>query len=182
MAGRFAISVRDLNELLSDLGGGYSFPDRPCNEVAPRLFVGDASAARDIPGLRRLGITHVLNAAEGKSFMHVDTGAQFYAGTDIAYLGLRASDSPDFNLAAYFGRAADFIAGALGRDGRVLVHCREGYSRAPTLAIAYLMLCQGMDVRTALSTVRQHRAIGPNDGFLAQLCELNERLVAERKA
>ncbi|KAH0626723.1 hypothetical protein JD844_001856 [Phrynosoma platyrhinos] len=138
--------------------------------------------AKNVMRLQRLGITHILNAAEGKSFMHVNTNAEFYEGTGITYHGIKANDTQEFNLSRYFEEAADFIEKALAqKDGRVFVHCREGYSRSPTLVIAYLMLRQNMDVKTAVSAVRQKREIGPNDGFLRQLCQLNERLVKEGK-
>nr|XP_012299534.1 dual specificity protein phosphatase 3 [Aotus nancymaae] len=182
MSGSFELSVQDLNDLLSDGSGCYSLPSQPCNEVTPRIYVGNASVAQDIPKLQKLGITHVLNAAEGRSFMHVNTNANFYKDSGITYLGIKANDTQEFNLSAYFERAADFIDQALAqKNGRVLVHCREGYSRSPTLVIAYLMMRQKMDVKSALSIVRQNREIGPNDGFLAQLCQLNDRLTKEGK-
>ncbi|NWY70545.1 DUS3 phosphatase, partial [Erithacus rubecula] len=140
-------------------------------------FLSCRFIAKNIPRLQHLGITHVLNAAEGKSFMHVNTNAEFYEGTGIRYHGIKANDTQEFNLSRYFEEAADFIDKALSqKDGRVLVHCREGYSRSPTLVIAYLMLRRRLDVRAALSAVRQQRHIGPNDGFLRQLCQLDRRL------
>lgn len=71
------------------------------------------SVAQDISQLQKLGITHVLNAAEGRSFMHVNTNANFYKDSGIIYLGIKANDTQEFNLSAYFERAADFIDQAL---------------------------------------------------------------------
>jgi hypothetical protein len=69
--------------------------------------------------LQRLGITHVLNAAEGVSLMHVNTNAEFYAGTAITYHGVAASDTDHFDLSPFFEEAADFMARALAHnDGR----------------------------------------------------------------
>ncbi|XP_067825042.1 dual specificity protein phosphatase 3 [Heptranchias perlo] len=174
--------VEELNELLANDSGFYSLPSQHCNEVYSRIYVGNAFVAQNLMRLERLGITHVLNGAEGNSFMHVNTNAEFYAGSGIIYHGIKANDTEAFNLSAYFEEAADFIDKSLAqKDGRVFVHCREGYSRSPTFVIAYLMLRHKMDVKTALLTVRQKREIGPNDGFLRQLCQLNEKLVKEGK-
>lgn len=63
--------------------------------------------------LQRLGITHILNTAEGNSFMHVNTNAEFYAGSGITYHGIKANDTEQFNLSAFFEEGADFIDKAL---------------------------------------------------------------------
>ncbi|KAG7492302.1 hypothetical protein MATL_G00013800 [Megalops atlanticus] len=178
------VTVQQLNELLSNGSGFYSLPTQHFNEVFPRIYVGNAFVAQNVMRLQRLGVTHILNAAEGNSFMHVNTNAEFYAGTGITYHGIKANDTEHFNLSAFFEEGADFIEKALAHKdgkGKVYVHCREGYSRSPTMVIAYLMLRHKMDVRTALSTVRHKREIGPNDGFLRQLCQLNEQLAKEGK-
>ncbi|XP_047427039.1 dual specificity protein phosphatase 3-like [Mugil cephalus] len=180
----FEVSLQQLNDLLTDESGFYSWPTKHFHEVYQRIYVGNAFVATNVMRLKRLGITHILNAAEGNSFMHVNTSAEFYAGTGIIYHGIPASDTDHFDISVYFEEAADFIEKALAYKngkGRVYVHCREGYSRSPTLVIAYLMLRQSMNIHAALATVRHRREIGPNDGFLRQLCRLNQRLASEGK-
>lgn len=66
--------------------------------------------------LQKLGVTHVLNVAEGTSFMHVNTSAEFYAGTGITYHGIPANDTEQFNLSAFFEEGADFIDKALAHN------------------------------------------------------------------
>ncbi|XP_068192184.1 dual specificity protein phosphatase 3-like [Antennarius striatus] len=180
----FDVTLQQLNDLLTDDSGLYSRPSKHLNEVHPRIYVGNAFVAMNVMRLKRKGVTHILNAAEGNSFMHVNTNAEFYSGSGITYHGIPASDTDHFDISVYFEEAADFIEKALAYKkgkGKVYVHCREGYSRSPALVIAYLMLRQHMDVHTALAMVRQKREIGPNDGFLRQLCQLNKRLEAEGK-
>uniref|UniRef100_UPI003AADE0EA dual specificity protein phosphatase 3 isoform X2 n=1 Tax=Centroberyx gerrardi TaxID=166262 RepID=UPI003AADE0EA len=176
------VTVQQLNELLSNGSGFYSLPTQHFNEVFPRIYVGNAFVAQNVMRLQKLGVTHILNVAEGNSFMHVNTNAEFYTGTGIIYHGIQANDTEQFNLSAYFEEGADFIDKALAHNnGKVYVHCREGYSRSPTMVVAYLMLRHKMDARVAVGTVRHKREIGPNDGFLRQLCQLNEKLAKEGK-
>ena len=68
--------------------------------------------ALERPGLKEMGITHILNAAEGK-FNNVITGADYYSDMDIQYLGVEADDTPSFNISQHFCPAADFIRDAL---------------------------------------------------------------------
>ncbi|XP_032112392.1 dual specificity protein phosphatase 13 isoform X4 [Sapajus apella] len=148
------------------------------NEVWPRLFLGDAYAARDKSKLTQLGITHIVNAAAGK--FQVDTGAKFYRGMSLEYYGIEADDNPFFDLSVYFLPVARYIRAALSLpQGRVLVHCAMGVSRSATLVLAYLMIYENMTLVEAIQTVQAHRNICPNSGFLRQLQVLDNRLGQE---
>uniref|UniRef100_A0A8D0H2F6 Dual specificity phosphatase 13B n=1 Tax=Sphenodon punctatus TaxID=8508 RepID=A0A8D0H2F6_SPHPU len=154
---------------------------KPCsgnvNEVWPNLYIGDLYIAQDREQLRQMGITHIVNAAAGR--FHINTGAKYYKDLPIDYYGVEADDDPNFNLSIYFHPAARYIRAALNSP-KVLVHCAMGISRSATLVLAFLMICENMTLVDALQTVREHRGVCPNSGFLNQLRELDIRLVKER--
>uniref|UniRef100_A0A8D2P7Q7 Dual specificity protein phosphatase n=1 Tax=Zosterops lateralis melanops TaxID=1220523 RepID=A0A8D2P7Q7_ZOSLA len=147
----------------------------PCPEVSPgTLSLDIASNRRELLQLR---ITHVLNA----SHCRWRGGAEFYEGTGIRYLGIEAHDSPSFDMSPYFYPAADFIHQALN-EGRILVHCAVGVSRSATLVLAYLMIRHHMPLVEAIKTVKDHRGIIPNRGFLRQLVALDNALRLKRSS
>uniref|UniRef100_A0A3P8VCU8 Dual specificity protein phosphatase n=1 Tax=Cynoglossus semilaevis TaxID=244447 RepID=A0A3P8VCU8_CYNSE len=149
-------------------------PTGAVNEVWPNLYIGDAATAQDKTRLVNLGVTHVVNAAGGKQ--HIDTGAHFYADTDILYHEVEATDCKDFDLRPFFTKTSDFIHGALSQKGKVLVHCARGISRSATLVLAFLMIKERLTLVQAIETVGQRRNILPNVGFLKQLRHLDSSL------
>uniref|UniRef100_A0AC11BFG8 Dual specificity phosphatase 26 n=1 Tax=Ovis aries TaxID=9940 RepID=A0AC11BFG8_SHEEP len=146
-----------------------------CNhadEVWPGLYLGDQEIANNHRELRRLGITHVLNASHSRW----RGTPEAYEGLGIRYLGVEAHDSPAFDMSVHFQAAADFIHRALSQPGgRILVHCAVGVSRSATLVLAYLMLYHRLTLVEAIKKVKDHRGIIPNRGFLRQLLALDRR-------
>ncbi|KAF2360807.1 Dual specificity phosphatase catalytic domain [Trinorchestia longiramus] len=151
------------------------------DECYPGLYIGDIGAAKDRAYLKRVGITHVLNTAEGNKMCTVDTNAHYYKEVNIKYLGLQLLDIPSANISQFFEQGAEFIDDCLNEGGKVLVHCFMGISRSSTIAASFLMLKRGMPVLEALTVLRRHRSIYPNDGFLHQLLQLDRRLAQDRK-
>ncbi|XP_043992026.1 dual specificity phosphatase 29-like [Gambusia affinis] len=159
---------------------GTTAPYIHVNQVWPRIYIGDEKTALERPELKDLGVTHVLNAAEGK-WNNVLTGANYYKDLNIHYLGVEADDKPTFNISQYFLPAAEFIHEALSQpQNKVLVHCVMGRSRSATLVLAYLMMKHSLTVVEAIEHVQQKRCILPNHGFLKQLRALDITLQEDK--
>ncbi|KFM65466.1 Dual specificity protein phosphatase 3, partial [Stegodyphus mimosarum] len=146
-----------------------------CDEVYPNIFVGDEGSARRKEFLKAVGITHVLNTADGKAFGQVNTGADYYADSNIKYMGLDLIDVPRTRIIDYFGTGISFIDQAVNSGGKILVHCLMGLSRSATIVAAYLMVKKNMTAVEALRTIRKQREVRPNDGFLVQLLQLEAK-------
>ena len=172
--------AKDKNLFTSVLAAGWGVD---CDEVYPKIFIGDEASARNIPFLHKVGITHVLNTAEGIWTDHsfVDLTSEFYDGSGITYQGLQLWDHPNVKILPYLGCANEFIAGALKSGGKCLVHCQMGVSRSATCAIAYMMMTQGWLAVDTFRLFRKRRDIRPNDYYLDQLVELDNDLRKERE-
>lgn len=76
-------------------------------------------AAKDKAFLRRMGITYVLNTAEGKRYTQVDTDHLYYRDCpNIRYKGFPMMDMPSTDISRYFYTAANFIEEGLSRGGK----------------------------------------------------------------
>ncbi|KAM6893214.1 serine/threonine/tyrosine-interacting-like protein 2 [Lycodopsis pacificus] len=153
-------------------------PPNPVDEVWPNVFIAEKSVAVNTARLKRMGITHILNAAHGTG---VYTGQSFYGGMGLQYSGIEVDDFPDSDISPHFRPTAEFLDDALlTHKGKVLVVSMMGVSRSAVLVASYLMIFQHMTVMEALTSMRKKRAINPNEGFLKQLRNLNETLMEER--
>ncbi|XP_053160705.1 dual specificity protein phosphatase 13-like isoform X2 [Hemicordylus capensis] len=163
-------SVKELEQLLNTGRPSCNHAD----EVWPNLFLGDLVAGHSRFDLWKMGISHILNAAHGTLFCHETH--DFY-GTTIEYHGVPAHDLPDFDISPFFHSAAEFIHKALTTPGaKIFVHCAVGISRSASLVLAYLMIFHHLSLVEAIQTVKEHRWIHPNQGFLKQLRNLDIQL------
>ncbi|CAG9569787.1 unnamed protein product [Danaus chrysippus] len=135
------------------------------SQIIPGLYLSNARAAADRNVLRHLNITHVLTVEAHR------LPKTTFLDTNINTLFIRAFDTPNTNLLAYFPMSNAFIEEGL-QKGNVIVHCHFGVSRSATLVIAFIMQKYKISYEQAFNFVRQRRRfINPNPGFVSQLKE-----------
>jgi protein-tyrosine phosphatase len=107
----------------------------------------------DVWVLRRVGITHVLDC---RKLEPVDA---IYRGTGIVYRQFGVLDDGKSKPDEWFHQGIEFALEALrGRRSRVLVHCRFGMSRAPSMVYAILRAL-GMGSEEAAVRIKKARVV-----------------------
>ncbi len=139
------------------------------DEVEPGLFLSSAGEAGSSAWLGACRIDRILNCAVELHRMDYPAGPWV-----VERIGLLDADSYEEEPAAEaMIRAAAGIIHQWRQAGlRVLVHCRAGISRSPTVVAAYLMLYGGTP--GALNQVRAARpCVRPNAYYLGILDSLS---------
>lgn len=144
-------------------------PDLTVGEVTPWLFVSSQDVPNDAALVRKHNISHVLSLLPG--FVLVTETANMIK----SHLILEIYDEVSFLIdSEVLRKAFQFIENAKVENGRALVHCNAGLSRAPSVAIAYLMKQEHLTFDQAWEQVKRVRPqMQPNSGFKQQLQKLH---------
>lgn len=136
-----------------------------CNEILPRLYLGDIGIATNKDELTRLGITDMISI-EIKPLQ-----AHELAACVKRYLFINIMDHSKQDILSHFNTSNEFIETALKvPTNKVYVHCVAGISRSASVVIAYVMKSRSMNYKEAFELVSQkRRVIEPNEGFARQL-------------
>lgn len=140
-----------------------------CDQIIPNLYLGGVTAAEDTKALVEQGIRAVCCCCRELEFPTEDFSSQ------LDYYRVDVEDMSREPISLFFPEATEFIHSWISHERTVLVHCRAGTSRSPSVVIAYLMTYQGYSLHDALFLVRSHRScVCPNVGFIEQLGEYEE--------
>lgn len=145
-------------------------------KIMKGVYLGNAYNSKDWEQLMHENdkISHVL--------VIVRNGKTPFEEEGIRYLVLDIDDLPAERIIDVFPQASDFITSAVEKDGRVLVHCDTGRSRAAAVVIAHVMATKGVSYKKALSKVNAQRKkmfqlpVEVNHGFVRQLRKYEKRV------
>lgn len=145
-------------------------------EVYPGLFTGNHSDALDTEELTRRNITVIVNMAEecGNAEGSTKVGYDDHPLPEgLCVLNLNQQDDGDKPIVKIFLKTIVFIENALSEGRKVLIHCRAGRSRAPTMTVSYIMMKESVSHKDALFKFSQkyeaYREHSINFGFCLQL-------------
>lgn len=90
---------------------------------------------------------------------------------------INISDTFEQLVDKFFDETHSFIEEARRNRCNVLIHCKAGISRSPTIAIAYLMKWKRLHLQDAYNFVKRCRPqIAPNLNFMGQLVSYERQL------
>jgi protein-tyrosine phosphatase len=125
-------------------------------EVADELLIGAyPQDAGDVAALQAAGVTRVLNLVQDLEY---DAGGRNACVLALADAGIEEHriEVVDFGnlLPGHIELATRKALEWLGAGERVYVHCRAGMQRSATVAVAIVMLRDGLELSDALDSIR----------------------------
>jgi protein-tyrosine phosphatase len=140
----------------------FSSESDTIDKIKDYLYLGSCKSALDVIHNKNLNITNILNLS----------GYNLYA-PKFKIHQIAIDDDVSFPINNYFNVTNEIINNVRKNNEKILVHCRAGHSRSPTIIIAYLMKYENMTFDEAYNYVNDIRHIAPNNGFIEILKNTN---------
>lgn len=143
-------------------------------KIKSNLYLGNCKNAHDIEGLKKVGITHILNCAREIQPKGEDQ--------EFVYKQLDLVDKSHQDILHVMDEALKFMFDATKKGGKLFVHCQQGVSRSASFCCAFFMKRDGITLDAALAILCCKRHIvQPNSGFLRQLREFEVEIKKNKR-
>jgi protein-tyrosine phosphatase len=134
--------------------------------IRPALLVGEYPTPEDAAWLRdEHGVTVVVSLQDDADLaskgLRLASLERAYREHGVAFHRIPVPDGDDRNLAARLGEIVALVGEVIDAGGRVYLHCNAGFNRAPTAAIAYLHVREGLPLAAARDAVKRLRHCVP---------------------
>ena len=148
---------------------GWGNNERKYTEILPWLVIGQGSMADDMHSLVKFGITHVLN---------VTTEMPNKFPEYFVYLKIPIKDEFEENLTQHFDKIISWIKNIEDKKGKLYIHCTAGASRAPAVAMTFLISGRKIPLADAFNYIQARRPlVNVGKNFLYQLAELEVKVL-----
>lgn len=137
------------------------------SEIIPgRLWVGGCVREEEVPQLRRMGISAVVNLQTDEDLHHCgvspDTLAVAYQKAGIELRRLPITDFNMEELDRWLPEVVTQVAEVLANPAaKLYLHCTVGVNRSPTAAAGYLIKLLGISAQDACSYLVSRRDCHP---------------------
>jgi atypical dual specificity phosphatase len=136
------------------------------SEILPTLFVGEYPRVEDVAWLKQeFGISAVFSLQDAEDLaaksLSLSALVTEYSQWHIEFRRTPVADFDCQSLERALPSALEVLHALTQGDHTVFLHCNAGCNRAPTLAIAYLHVHQGMPLDEARDFVKARRPCGP---------------------
>jgi protein tyrosine/serine phosphatase len=134
-------------------------------KITSHLFMSGYECASSLDCLKTLGIDHIINLTAHKT--------QNLFEDQFDYSSYSINDTCNYDLSAIMDQIIIDISQRVATGKRVLIHCKMGISRAPSVILAFMIRMQGKSYNSAFDELSLiNPKISPNVGFLIYLQEL----------
>ncbi len=118
------------------------------SKITPQIYIGSQHGRIGKCRLERLGINGIVNIREEFDDIAYGLVIKYYCHLPVPEFGTPTMEQLE--------RGTAFIKQIVDKKGKVYIHCSEGASRAPMMAVVYF-INQGMPLSEAINLIKRSR-------------------------